>query len=122
MIATFRALIAAVLLLTLLPATTVAQEAGLPYLVIETPGGESLPAVHLQLEPGDSDTVPLRLATTTGVEATLRNGQLVVRVLRGECTAGVPITPTRPSRAPSECFARPECYLGPVRRGNTRDG
>ena len=29
-----------------------------------------------------------------GVEATLKNGQLVVRVLHGECTAPVRISPT----------------------------
>jgi hypothetical protein len=69
---TIRTLIAATLFLTVLPATTLAQNDALPYLVIETPGGEALPAVHLQLEPGDSATVPLRLATTAGVEATLR--------------------------------------------------
>lgn len=72
MTATIRALIAAVLLVTLLPASTLAQEDSLPYLVIETPAGQALPAVHLQLEPGESDTVPLRLATTAGVESTLR--------------------------------------------------
>ncbi len=72
MTTTLRALIAALLLLTLLPATGTGQDDTLPYLVIETPGGVALPAVHLQLEPGEDESVPLRLATTAGVDATLR--------------------------------------------------
>jgi hypothetical protein len=95
MTTTIRTLIAVLLLVTFLPATIFAQEDTLPSLEIETPGGEPLPAVHLQLEPGETETTPLRLATNAGVDAELRvanvtsppNGGIALQPESAELTA-----------------------------------